>query len=120
MIVCNQASAQQSAASLLADRIRVQESIIEKPPSRSDVIAWLKRAVLYQDAARYPGAEHVYRKAVALLKSKDRSSLATALDHMGTKYVECGKFAKAEPLEREALAIRPDAKDTETDALKRR
>ena len=38
-------------------------------------------------------------------------TVACALDHMGTMYVERGKFAKAEPLERKALAIRQDESD---------
>ena len=48
-----------------------------------------------------------------MLKSRDRSTLGAALDHMGTMYVERGKFAKAEPMERKALEIRQDANDTE-------
>ncbi len=110
-IVCAQAWSQQSAAGPNTETIRMQESVVEK--SSGDGIAWLKLAVLYQDAARYQDSERAYRKAIAMLKSKDPSSLATALDHMGTMYVESGKFAKAEPLERKALAIRQDTNDSE-------
>ena len=112
-MTCAAASAQQAAASPYAERIRAQESAVGSLHGQSDGVEWLKLAILYQDAARYPDAERAYRKAIAMLKSKDRSTLAAALDHMGTMYVERGKFAKAEPLERKALAMRQDANDTE-------
>ena len=112
-MMCLTASAQQIAANPFADRIRAQQSAVSKLPGQSDGAEWLKLAIVYQDAARYTDAEFAYRNSIALLKHEDHSTLATALDHMGTMYVECGKFAKAEPLERKALAIRQDANDTE-------
>jgi tetratricopeptide (TPR) repeat protein len=69
-------------------------------------------AILYQDAARYEDAERAYSKAVELLKTGDRITLANVMDGMGTMYVETGKYAKASPLEREALAIRGAQKDS--------
>ena len=112
-LLCTGASAQPSSASPFAEEIRAEESAVDQWPGQSDGVTWLKLAILYQDAARYSNAEHAYRKAIGLLKSKDHATLATALDHMGTMYVECGKAAKAEPLERKSLALRQDAHDTE-------
>ncbi|HEY2472495.1 MAG TPA: tetratricopeptide repeat protein [Terracidiphilus sp.] len=107
-----EASAQQNAPSPLGEKIRAQEIVMHQASGHTDGVAWLKLATLYQDAARYSSAESAYRKAISLLKTKDRGAFATTLDHMGSLYVERGKFAKAEPLERMALKIREDANDT--------
>jgi tetratricopeptide (TPR) repeat protein len=112
-MMCAGASAQPSSTNPLVEKIRAQESAVDPSHGQPDGIAWLRLAILYQDAARYTDAERAYRKAIAMLKSKDRSTLASAFDHMGTMYVERGKFAKAEPMERKALAMRQDANDTE-------
>ena len=84
--------------------IRAHEAVVER--GNGDGKAWFTQAVRCQDAARYDEAESAYRKAIALLKSGDHGILADALDHMGTMYVETGRFSKAEPLERRALTIR--------------
>jgi len=104
-------SAQDSGINPLAVQIREQEMAVERAPGKSDGNAWLKLAVLRQDAAQYRDSQRAYRRAIALLKSAGRLTLADALDHMGTMYVECGQFSKAEPLEQKALAIRENAKD---------
>jgi tetratricopeptide (TPR) repeat protein len=96
----------------IADQIRVQEAAVASAAGETDGTAWLKLAVLYQDAARYEDAEPAFNRAIRLLKTRDHTLYADALDHMGTMYVERGKFGKAEPLERKALAIREDANDT--------
>jgi tetratricopeptide (TPR) repeat protein len=98
--------AQNSAINPLADQIREQEVAVEKAPGKNDGEAWLKLAVLCQDAAQYRDSERAYRRALALLRSKDDATLADTLDHMGTMYVERGQLAKAESLERKALAMR--------------
>jgi tetratricopeptide (TPR) repeat protein len=95
----------------LAAQIRGQEKAVETDPGRSDGEAWLKLAILRQDAAQYHDSERAYERAIALLKSGDRATLADALDYMGTMYVECGQLSKAEPLEHKALAIRADRRD---------
>lgn len=103
--------AEEPGAHPLAEEIREQEMAVERAPGRSDGKAWLKLAVLRQNAARYVESEHAYSRAVELLKSGHPAAFADALDHMGTMYVECGQFSKAEPLLRQALAIRENAKD---------
>ena len=95
----------------LAEQIRAQEIAIERASGRSNGKAWLKLAVLFQNAAQYRQSERAYRRAIALLKSGDSATLADAMDRMGTMYAECGEFSKAEPLERKALAIRESAHD---------
>jgi tetratricopeptide (TPR) repeat protein len=86
--------------------IRTQETVVAR--GNGDGKAWLTLAILCQDAARYDESEGAYRKAIALLKNGDREMLAEALDHMGTMYVETGRFTKAEPLEQRALSIREE------------
>lgn len=111
-MMCAQVPAQRISAIPFAEKIRLQEFAVHQTPGSADGVAWLKLAILYQDAARYTDSESAYRKAISLLKTKDRATFATALDQMGTLFVEQGKFSKAEPLERKALAIRQDTKDT--------
>jgi tetratricopeptide (TPR) repeat protein len=93
--------------------IRELEMAVEKAPAKDDGTAWLKLAILHQDAAEYRDSEHAYRRAIKLLMAGNRPTFADALDQMGTMYAECGELAKAEPLERRALAIR----ETENDSL---
>ncbi len=104
--------AQQNEANPFASQIREQEIAVATAAHTEDGTAWLKLAILYQDAARYDDAERSFERAIRLLKTKDRALYADALDHMGTMYVEQGKFGKAEPLEKKALAIREDINDT--------
>jgi len=104
-------SAQISGVNTLAAQIHEQEKTVETNPGKSDGVAWLKLAILRQDVAQYRDAERAYKRAIALLKPGDRATLADALDHMGTMYVECGQFSKGEPLEQKALAIREAEKD---------
>lgn len=104
-------SAQINSTNTLATKISEQEKTVERDPGKSDGEAWLKLAILRQDAAQYRDSEHAYKRAIALLKPTDRATLADALDRMGTMYAECGQFSKAEPLERKALVIREDTKD---------
>jgi len=104
-------SAQISGVNTLAAQLHEQEKTVETNPGKSDGEAWLKLAILRQDVAQYRDAERAYKRAIALLKPGDRATLADALDHMGTMYVECGQFSKGEPLERKALAIREAEKD---------
>jgi tetratricopeptide (TPR) repeat protein len=104
-------SAQTGGVNRLTTELREQEKTVEKNPGKSDGEAWLKLAILRQDAAQYRDSEHAYDRAIALLQSGDRATLADALDSMGTMYVERGQFSKAEPLEQKALAIRADRED---------
>jgi len=94
------------------DQIRALQASIATAPAQAGAATWLRLAVLCQDAARYKESEQAYRKAIGLLKSSDRASLAMALDHMGTMFVETGRFAKAEPLEQKALEIRQALNDS--------
>ncbi|HWA94608.1 MAG TPA: tetratricopeptide repeat protein [Terracidiphilus sp.] len=105
-----QTNAHSTGAELTA-QIRSQEAVVAQAPGSGDGSAWLKLAVLEQDAARYDDAEHAYEKAARLLKKGDQTLLAVALDRLGTTYVEQGRFSKAEPLERKALALRLQAGD---------
>ncbi len=109
-VAWSDALAQINSKVMLDTEIRHTEAIAAGPLAQNGA-AWLKLALLYQDAARYGDAAHAFEKAVRLLKAKDRDLYAEALDHMGTMYVERGKFGKAEPLEKKALEIREDAKD---------
>jgi tetratricopeptide (TPR) repeat protein len=111
VVICAQGRAQNQRTGAIAMQILGQEIAVEAGPGRHDGEAWLKLAVLRQDAAQYPESERAYRKAIALLKSSDKAAFADALDHMGTMYVESGRISKAERLERKALKIREDEND---------
>jgi len=104
-------SAQHAPGSPLAAQIADQQMVTRNLPGNSDGTAWLKLAVLCQNAARYRDSEDAYRRAIALLRSGDRATLADALDRMGTMYVECGAFARAWRLEQRALRMREGEKD---------
>lgn len=101
----------QSAEMQLAKAIRAGQSAVSSAGGRTDGVAWLRLAILYQDAARYDDAEGAFRKATDLLKTQDRPRYADALDRMGVMYVERGNFGKAVPLEQKALAIRQERND---------
>ncbi|HZD47389.1 MAG TPA: tetratricopeptide repeat protein [Silvibacterium sp.] len=98
--------AQNTTVTAFDDGIPKYELLVKEQAARQDGTVWLELATLYQDAARYQDAERAYSQAVELLKTGDRTTLANAMDGMGTMYAETGKYAKAEPLEREALAMR--------------
>lgn len=102
---------QADGESQLKSWMRQSEAAVHSPAGKADGVVWLHLAVLYQDAARYKDAEHAFREAVGLLKGKDRTMYAGAMDQMGTMYVELGKFAKAALLEQKALAIRQQGND---------
>jgi tetratricopeptide (TPR) repeat protein len=74
--------------------------------------AWWKLAIFYQNSARFGDAERAYGKALELMRSGNPVALANVMDCMGTMYVQTGRFAEAEQLERKALAIRQDQKDS--------
>jgi len=103
---------QNSGTSSLIEQIHALETAVEKSPAKDDGTTWLKLAILHQDAAEYRDSERAYREAIKLLKVGNRATLADAFDQMGTMYVECGEFSKAEPLERKALAIRQEGNDS--------
>jgi len=104
--------AQSVGTNSLIEQIHELEIAVEKPPAKDDGTAWLKLAILRQDAADYRDSERAYRQAIKLLKAGNRATLADAFDQMGTMYVEYGEFSKAEPVERKALAIRQDENDS--------
>ncbi|WP_348265140.1 tetratricopeptide repeat protein [Telmatobacter sp. DSM 110680] len=109
-VMCAKTPAQQNT-NPFAEKISAQEFAQHHAPGDRDGSAWLKLAILYQDAARYTSADSAYHKAIALLKSKDRNTFAAALDHLCSLYIEQGRFSKAEPLEQKALEIHENAKD---------
>ena len=113
LMVCvsRDVGAQKSGINGFDKQIRAQEAVVKSAPGRRDGQAWLKLAVLCQDAAQYRDSERAYHRAVALLKPGNRSTFAEALDYMGTMYMETKRLAKAESVERRALAIREEEKD---------
>ena len=92
--------------------IQRYERLLQSPVARNDGATWWKLAMLYQDAARYGDAERAYSDAVELLRTGDKAIFANAMDGMGTMFVETGRYEKALPLEREALAIREAQNDS--------
>ena len=90
----------------LSTQITDQESIVKTATGNQAWEASLKLAVLLQDAARYRESEEEYRRTIELAKLQDPATLADVLDHMGTMYVESGQLSRAEPMERQALAVR--------------
>ena len=104
--------AQSTTAARLAGEIQNAELTVQQPSSQNDGTAWWKLGMLYQDAARYRDAERCYTRAIAMLQKGDSTTLANALDSMGTMYVETGNYAKAAPLENEALTMREAGNDS--------
>ncbi|HEX4311181.1 MAG TPA: tetratricopeptide repeat protein [Acidobacteriaceae bacterium] len=104
--------AQNTTAARLAGEIDRAERMMQQPSSQNDGAAWWKLGMLYQDAARFGDAERCYVRATALLQLGDPALRANALDSMGTMYVEMGENAKAEPLEKQALALREAGGDS--------
>lgn len=109
---CEAGWAQPVPPSAIAVQIRELELQVKKQSGQGNGETLWKLAMLYQDAARYEDAEHAYEKAIELLRTGNRTTLANAEDCMGTMYVETGRYAQAEPLEREALAIRNAENDS--------
>lgn len=95
----------------LAQQIEEAQARVAQPAARNDGPAWWQLGRLEQDAARYADAARSFERAIALLEGGDQATLANALDSAGTLYVETGDTAKAEPLERRALALREAAND---------
>lgn len=91
---------------MLPDQIRDQQIIVNSAAGKQDGDAWLKLAVLLQDAGQFGASERVYQRTLELMKSRDPLVVADVLDHMGTMYAVSGQLAKAEPLERTALSTR--------------
>lgn len=110
--VCALALGQAGPGTELASRIHAGESTVRSRPGQTDGVAWLRLAVLYQDAADYDDAERAFRRAIKLLKPVDRKQYADALDRTAVMYVERGKYAQAQKLEQKALAIRESEHDT--------
>jgi tetratricopeptide (TPR) repeat protein len=95
----------------LPAQIAAQELVVQTEPGNKDSRAWLKLAVLLQDAGSYRDSENAYRQTIALLRAPDPLTVADVFDHMGTMYVAGGQPSKAEPVERHALAIREHQHD---------
>jgi tetratricopeptide (TPR) repeat protein len=95
----------------LPAQITAQELVVQTEPAGKDWQAWLKLAVLLQDAGSYRQSEDAYRHTIAILGEPDPLVVADVFDHMGTMYVESGQLSKAEPVERQALAIREHQHD---------
>lgn len=96
----------QVAPRTLPAEIATQENIVQTEPGRDDPQAWLKLAVLLQDAGSYHESEDAYLHTITHLRNPDPLTVADVFDHMGTMYVESGQLSKAEPVERHALEIR--------------
>jgi tetratricopeptide (TPR) repeat protein len=108
---CAIGSAQVDSGAQLTSRIQAAEQSVSSASGRMDGMAWLQLATLYEDRAQYDKAERAFRKATDLLKPVGGARYADALDAMGVMYIERGKFAKAEALELDALAIRQKRDD---------
>jgi tetratricopeptide (TPR) repeat protein len=98
----------------LPAQIVEQQQVVATAHGSTSGEAWLRLAVLLQDAARFPESEHAYRQALPLLEPRGSAVFADVLDHMGTMYAQSGQPDKAEPLERRALTLRTTGGDTES------
>lgn len=87
------------------------ERLVQASQSGSGGASW-KLAMHYQDAGKFQDSEYAYRKAVDQMKSGDPGPFANVMDCMGTMYVQMGRFEEGEQLERKALAIRQEQKDS--------
>lgn len=96
----------------LPAQIAAEELVVHSEPAGKDWQAWLKLAVLLQDAGSYRESEDAYRQTIALLRAPDPLVVADVFDHMGTMYVTSGQLSKAEPIERHALAIRENQRNS--------
>jgi hypothetical protein len=95
----------------LSTQISAQETIAKTVTDGKGWAAWLKLAVLLQDAARYRESEDAYLRTMDLVKSQDPATVADVQDNMAMMYVESGQLTKAEPMERQALATREKEHD---------
>lgn len=95
----------------LPAQVAAQELVVQAQPTNKDWQAWLKLAVLLQDAGSYQESENAYRQTIALLRAPDPLTVADVFDHMGSMYLTSGQLAKAEPVVRHALAIREHQHD---------
>src|SRR3954449_9721436 len=91
----------EALAMQIAGEIHEYEQVVQAS-GKGNGGTWWKLAMLYQDAARFRDAEHAYGKALELLQSGDPVVLANVTDCMGTLYVQMGRFAEGERLERKA------------------
>jgi tetratricopeptide (TPR) repeat protein len=96
----------------LPAQISAQELVVQAEPNNKNWQAWLKLAVLLEDAGSYRESESAYRQTISLLRAPDPLVVADVFDHMGTMYVASGQLSKAEPVERHALAIRENQHDS--------
>ena len=110
--MCGVAQGQETNAGRSAAEIREYEQIVQQAAGRSSGPAWWKLAMLYQDAARFGDAEQAYVNALELMKTGEPIPLANVMDCMGTMYVQMGRFEQGEQLERKALLIRQEQKDS--------
>jgi len=105
------ARAQDASTDRSGKDIREYEEVAQHSPGQNSGAAWWKLAMLYQDQASFADAERAYAKALELLKTGEPVALANMMDCMGTMYVQEGRFAEGEEMERKALAIRQQQKD---------
>jgi tetratricopeptide (TPR) repeat protein len=95
----------------LPAQVAAQELVVQTESRNNDPQAWLKLAVLLQDAGSYRESEDAYHHVIALLRAPDPLIVADVFDHMATMYLASGQLAKAEPVVRHALAIRENQHD---------
>ena len=95
----------------LPAEIAAQESVVASAPVSKDWQAWLKLAVLLEDAGIYQRSEDAYHHTISLLRAPDPLTVADVFDHMATMYIASGRPSEAEPIERHALAIREYRQD---------
>src|ERR1700751_2038227 len=74
----------------LPAEIAAQELVVQTGPGSKDSQAWLRLAVLLQDAGSYRESESASRQTIALLRAPDPFPVADVFDHMGTMYVASG------------------------------
>jgi len=72
---------------------------------------WSRLGTLYQDAGRYGQSEGAFEHAMRLLTIApvSKPDLATAIDNLGTLYMETGNVKEAEEAESKGLKIREEA-----------
>lgn len=112
VVISASAHAQQPLPQPLEEQIRAAEALVAQGSEQNDGAAWWRLAMLEQDAARYRDAERSYLRAIALLESGDKATLANALDSAGTMYVEMGDYPRGESLEQRALDLRQTQHDS--------
>jgi tetratricopeptide (TPR) repeat protein len=66
-------------------------------------------AGLYKDQGKYPQAEPLFRRALAISEKslgRDHPNVATSLENLAQLYRDIGHADKGEPLDKRAAAIR--------------